>query len=227
MIYLLNRYLPGVTLVLAVTLFALPEPIRAGEQLFTVIQQQDSTALAKIVAETPADKLAKQLAARNGNGDTPLLAAARRGDLKLFGQLIDAGADPNVVDGNQRDLLNIAVRIGNPELAERAIAAGTDVTRRTSRYQGSALIYASHQGEVEIARMLIAAGAPVDRINNLGWTALLEATILGDGGLAHQQIVAALLAGGADKSIADHDGVTPLEHARNRGHSAVAKLLED
>jgi ankyrin repeat protein len=65
----------------------------------------------------------------------------------------------------------------------------------------------------------------VDHVNDLGWTALLEAVILGDGGPRHQATVTALLDGGADRSIADRDGVTPLQHAERRGQDAVAALL--
>ena len=72
---------------------------------------------------------------------------------------------------------------------------------------------------------LIAGGAPVDHINNLGWTALIEAVILGDGGVAHLATVKALMAGGADIEIGDDDGVTPLSHAQNHGFGAIAEAL--
>ena len=63
-------------------------------------------------------------------------------------------------------------------------------------------------------------------MNNLGWTGLLEAVILGDGGPRHQAIVKRLIEAGADVDLADGKGVTPLKHARERGQSEVARLLE-
>lgn len=69
-------------------------------------------------------------------------------------------------------------------------------------------------------------GIDVNHVNDLGWTALLEAVILGDGGKDHQEIVALLLAADADPDIADKDGVTPLRHADNRGFTEIAALLE-
>jgi ankyrin repeat protein len=66
----------------------------------------------------------------------------------------------------------------------------------------------------------------VNHVNDLGWTALLEAVILGDGGDRHQQIVRILLGAGADRTIPDRDGVTPLEHARRKGYAAIARILE-
>jgi hypothetical protein len=65
----------------------------------------------------------------------------------------------------------------------------------------------------------------VNHINNLGWTALLEAVILGDGGTRHQQIVALLLQYGADPLIADRDGVTALAHARRNHYIEMERML--
>jgi ankyrin repeat protein len=66
----------------------------------------------------------------------------------------------------------------------------------------------------------------VNHVNDLGWTALLEAVILGDGGRRHQRVVETLLANGADPSIADVDGVAPLAHAQRRGQDRIASLIE-
>ncbi len=57
-----------------------------------------------------------------------------------------------------------------------------------------------------------------DHVNKLGWTALLEAVILGDGGKTHTEIVRLLVEAGANPNIADRDGVTPLAHAKKRGY---------
>ena len=77
------------------------------------------------------------------------------------------------------------------------------------------------------ARALLDTEIDVDHVNNLGWTALLEAVILGDGGPAHVEIVRMLVEAGADRSIADRDGVTALEHARERGYDEMVRLLEE
>jgi ankyrin repeat protein len=78
---------------------------------------------------------------------------------------------------------------------------------------------------VEAVRTLITAGVEVDHINRLGWTALLEAILLSDGGPRHQQIVQLPLAAGANPNLADGDGVRPLQHAQQRGYTAIADLL--
>jgi hypothetical protein len=74
-------------------------------------------------------------------------------------------------------------------------------------------------------RELLRTEIDVDHVNNLGWTALLEAIILGDGGPRHTEVVRLLLEGGADPNLADDSGVRPLRHARKAGHDEIARLL--
>ena len=96
----------------------------------------------------------------------------------------------------------------------------------TSPYDGTALIAAAHLGHDEVVRDLIAAKAPLDHVNNLGWTALIEAVILGDGGKRHVAIVEALVKAGANPNIADRSGVTPLRHAMQRGYGPMVEILK-
>ncbi|MBB5235555.1 ankyrin repeat domain-containing protein [Deinococcus budaensis] len=67
----------------------------------------------------------------------------------------------------------------------------------------------------------------MDHVTHLGWTALLEAVILGDGGAQHAEIVRLLLEAGADPNLPDGEGVTALEHARSRGYAAMVHLLKE
>ena len=73
----------------------------------------------------------------------------------------------------------------------------------------------------------MAGGAPLDHMNNLGWTALIEAVVLGDGGPDHVKRVRALVKAGADRAIADRDGVTPLQHAQARRYDEIIAILRD
>ena len=73
--------------------------------------------------------------------------------------------------------------------------------------------------------VLLATAIDKDHINNLGWTALLEAVILGDGGATHTEIVRLLVEAGANPSLADRDGVTPLAHAKKSGYSGMVRIL--
>jgi hypothetical protein len=106
-----------------------------------------------------------------------------------------------------------------------ALALGASAKNVTSRYDGTALIAAAHLGHTEVVRTLIRAGAPLDHVNNLGWTALIESIVLGDGGPRHTDTLRALIEAGANVNLADRNGQTPLALARARGYEVMVKLL--
>ena len=198
----------------------------AKSSLFDLVNKQDSTGLQHYLNTTAKQTLASELEQKDNNGNTAIIIATYQGNYPIVKSLIDAGANIHARDDNQRDLINIAIRAKSSELVKLFIAAGVDVKAFTRRYRGSTLIFASHQGQVETVKALIKAGAPLDRVNILGWTAILEAVVLGDGDKAHQEIVKALIKAGADKNIADRNGQTPLEIAESRGHTEMVKILK-
>ena len=67
---------------------------------------------------------------------------------------------------------------------------------------------------------------PLDHINNLVWTALIESIVLGDGGERHLKTLKALVDAGADVNIADQLGQTPLSLARSREYAKMVSILE-
>ena len=105
------------------------------------------------------------------------------------------------------------------------LEAGADV-KSTNRYGGTALIPAAHHGHPDTVAILLRTRIDKDHVNKLGWTALLEAVILGDGSPTYVRIVRMLVKAGANPNIADRQGVTPLGHARARNFPEIAKILE-
>ena len=63
-------------------------------------------------------------------------------------------------------------------------------------------------------------------MNNLGWTALIELIVLGNGGTVHAETLRAVVTAGANVNLADKAGVTPLALARQRGYSTMVTILE-
>jgi len=163
----------------------------------------------------------------DANGRTPLHVAAFRGQGDAASALIAAGADPGLLDKQRYDAVTIVAVRGDLPTLKSLLAAGASPKLVTSIYDGTALIAAAHLGHDGIVRELIRAGAPLDHVNNLGWTALIEAVVLGDGGPRYVETVRALVLSGADRSIADRRGVTPLQHARSRGFGLIAALLSE
>ncbi len=164
---------------------------------------------------------------RDSNLRTPFHVAAFLKQRGAMQALVKGGANPNALDAQRYDAVTIAAVADDPETMSVALSLGNKASNITSPYDGTALIAAAHLGHDEVVRRLIAAGAPVDHVNNLGWTALIEAVILGDGGPRHQACIKALLDGKANRNLADKSGMTPLQHAERRGYSQIAQLLRN
>ena len=166
------------------------------------------------------------LDARDAKGRTPLHVAtyARQGEaIKL---LAKAGANLDRLEDDRYDAVTIASVADDPATLALLLSLGANPGQTTSRYDGTALIAAAHLGHDEVVRRLIAAGAPLDHVNNLHWTALIESIVLGDGGPRHQRTLAALLDAGASVKLTDRQGNTPLQLAKARGYTAMVKRLE-
>ena len=163
---------------------------------------------------------------RGQSRDQRLLAAAYRNDVGAARRLVAEGADVNAKDSSEQSAYLIATsEVGDdPRLLELTLGAGADVNAKDS-YNGTGLIRAGERGHDRIVRRLLETEIDVDHVNRLGWTALLEAIILGEGGRAHTETVRLLVGAGADVNLPDKEGATPLDHARERDFPAIERIL--
>lgn len=155
-----------------------------------------------------------------------LLIATINQQVEMVKLLVAHGANVNLQDDKMDSPFLYAGASGQTELIKLFLANGArfDIF---NRYNGTALIPACERGHVETVKVLVhTKGFPINHVNRLGWTALLEAVILGNGGKKHQEIVQILKDGGADLNIPDHDGITALQHAKSRGFREIVKILE-
>lgn len=163
----------------------------------------------------------------DANGRNLLLIATINKDLEMAKLLVQFKANVNQQADNLDSPFLYAGATGQTEMLKLFLENGArfDVF---NRYNGSALIPACERGHVETVRLLAnTKGYPIDHVNRLGWTALMEAIVLGDGSKKYQEIVQILKDAGSKMDIPDNDGVTPLQHAKNRGFDEIVKIIQE
>jgi ankyrin repeat protein len=196
------------------------EELRIYAGLHEAAARGDVAEIEQLIAEGEKPNI------QDSRSRTPLHVAAYLKRHAAARALIRLGANPNALEIDRYDIVTIAAVANDIEMLKLALEGGASARNVTSRYDGTALIAAAHLGHTEAVQILIAAKAPLNHVNNLGWTALMESIVLGSGGANHTATLKALVEAGADVNIADRRGMTPLQHARRRGYVEMARILE-
>ncbi|GAB3140629.1 ankyrin repeat domain-containing protein [Micromonospora sonneratiae] len=190
----------------------------ADQQLLAAASTGDATGVRTALA-AGAD-----LEARDARRRTALLLAAANDQVEAARVLVEAGADPDALDDQHDTPWLVTGVTGSVAMLEVLLPAEPDLTI-VNRYGGISIIPASERGHVDYVRRVVRTGINVNHVNNLGWTALLECVLLGDGSGAYQQIAEILVAAGARVHLPDREGVDALEHARRRGYDEIVTIL--
>ena len=161
----------------------------------------------------------------NRQGQTAITLASLNKKYDCVTALIDAGVDINKQDQTCLQPFLISCMNNDLTLLRLILPARPDLNRLT-RFGGVGLTPACEKGHLEIVKeLLIRSNINVNHTNFVGWTPLLEAIVLNDGGETQQTIVALLLEHGASPYMTDKYGKTPLELAREKGYEEIAQLL--
>lgn len=208
-------FLGGVLIALPLVSSAKPTTM-----IFNAINHQDTAALQQLLQDK------SNLEVRNAQGQTPLMTVTYQGNQELAIQLIEMGADVNAQDNIANSPFLYAGAEGMLDIVKVSLEHGADFTVY-NRYGGTALIPAAEKGHLDVVKLLaFTPDYPIDHVNRLGWTALMEAVVLGDGGSTQTEIVKTLLEAGADATIPDKNGVSALSHAQQRGFNEIVTLLQ-
>lgn len=166
-----------------------------------------------------------------------LLEASGQGRVDEIARLLKAGADVNgkLVSGDPSSdgttPLTIATMFGQVESVKTLLAAKakidlTDDMGDTTLHKACSPPFganpaANAQARLKIAKLLIAAKAPINRKDKQGWTPLMMASANGSA-----ELVKLLLDAGANTTVKLSSGKTALTLAQQSGHAEIAALLE-
>ncbi|WP_370224232.1 ankyrin repeat domain-containing protein [Cytobacillus sp.] len=195
------------------------EDMDMSELLLQAAERRETETIKRLIEEGAG------LNKKDSDGRTAAMIAAYNNDVETAKVMIKAGADVNIQDNMKNNPFLYAGAEGYVEILKLTIEAGADPAI-VNRYGGTALIPASEHGHIDaIKELLSKTDIDVNHVNDLGWTALLEAIILNDGNVIQQQTVQLLIDHGADVNIPDGNNVTPLQHAREKGFKEIERIL--
>jgi ankyrin repeat protein len=173
-------------------------------------------------------------------GETPVMVASRSGNADIVAQLIAKGANVNARAARGQTALMWAVSQRHPEVVKVLLAHGADVKARSNAWSqvmavpphgmleynrsiphgdDTALLFAARVGDLESAKLLVAAGASVADADAWGVTAAVLAAHSG-----FRDLVSFFLEQGADPNAAAA-GFTALHAAVMRRDEAMAAAL--
>ncbi len=200
-----------------------PRPTRSGADaaLLAAARNGDTAGVRQALADGADVEAADDL------GRTALVQAAYGNHLEIARILVRADADVNHLDASTQSPYLIATsEVGDdPRLLDLLLSHGANLRAKDS-YNGTGLIRAADRGFPRIVDRLLEAGIEIDHVNRLGWTALHEAVVLGDGSERYQRVVRLLVDSGADPLLpTQSDGVRPRAHAQARGFTRIDALV--
>ena len=218
-----------------------------GYTALTAASRNGHADIVKLLIDSGADVNAKEI-----EGATALMAASWAGHADVVRLLLDNGADVNAEDTQGRTVLMYA-SVGNDDntdVVQLLLDNGADINAKDIKYSTTAIMAASLDGNTNIVKTLVKAGAKEDNNSRLilatrkgdfagvrkslsdganintkytdGITALMVASEMG-----HEDVVKLLLRKGADVNARDIEGRTSLNSAIKRGNTAIEQLIKE
>src|SRR5262245_7566473 len=194
-----------------------------------------SSAMVRVLLEAGANPNAALLL-----GETAVMAAARSGNVDVAEQLLSRGANPNVHAARGQTALMWAVAQRHPAVVKVLLSHGADVHARSETWtqmmavsphgapeynrqipfgSNTALMFAARAGDLESAKLLVAAGARVNDVDAWGVSVMSLAAHSG-----FTDLVEFLLDKGADVN-ASGAGFTALHAAIMRRDETLVRTL--
>jgi ankyrin repeat protein len=153
---------------------------------------------------------------------SPLLLASMSGDLETVSLLLARGASANPRPNPSGDSpISEAITFGRADIVRTLIRAGAK-TSLVERTGVNLLHWATITNRADVIQELARSGVDINASDDAGFTPLMYAATINFGDTA---TLSALLAAGADRTIRNESGRTPLQQAQHLGHTRLARVL--
>lgn len=159
-------------------------------------------------------------------GRSPLMVAVQSNHLSMVKELLIFGADVNQRDHTLLTPFICAAANGFDDIVSTIIQSGRADLASVNRFGGTALLPSSEKGYLRTVQLCLAAGVPVNHVNRLSWSALLEAVILGDGGFLYQDVIRELIQHHADIAQIDDTGKNAHDYAKETANEKLISIVE-
>lgn len=166
------------------------------------------------------------IAVTDAAGRSPLMIAIQSNHLSLVKELLAFGADVNQRDNTQLTPFICAAANGFDEIVSEILRSERADLASVNRFGGTALLPSSEKGYLRTVQLCLTAGVPVNHVNRLGWSALLEATILGNGGFLYQDVIRELIQHQADVNQVDDTGKDTLDYVKEADNEQLLAIVE-
>jgi uncharacterized protein len=213
-----------------------------AQELFDAIRDNDKDKVAQLIAANPALARARNEAGisalmqarygfrpdivdllRKAVGDLDVFEAATLGDAARLNALL--ATDPTLAkafSGDGFTALHLAAFFGEPDAVEALLQYAPDVNVVSRNAMKVAVINAAAASRnLEVAKLVLQAGANPDARQQAGYTALHEAAVNNN-----VELAGVLLSAGADPGVRSDAGLTAADMAREKGHEEIAEMLD-
>lgn len=167
-----------------------------------------------------ADLLEKSGAKSVDDSVVEITKAIKESDATKVTQLLNNGVDPNSLSGEGYPLLTYSIMLNNLEVTGLLLDRGANPNKTEEKAFMTPLMRAAFEGNMEIVKTLVEAGADVNATNFLGETALMKAV-----NYDSADVVEYLLSKGANPNLQDNQGKTASDLAMDYGSQQTSNIL--
>lgn len=153
-------------------------------------------------------------------GKTALMLATEKNDLETISYLIDAGAQIDIVDAKGCTAFLYAVLYDNNDIAKTLLNKSKDSVDKDSVDGFTPLMVAANNKNIEMVRMIVTAGANINKVDSYGRSAFTYAVAKNSMDVAEY-----LMENGADVTLVDVNDANAFMYASSNNNTDIMSYI--